>query len=259
MQGFIRAMVSRRADCTCPQSLPRLPSPAPAPWQRCNCPTLPDVRILPRGGAKSAQTEPRCLEWWRVELPWMCGWCRRGLAVPRRGVWRSRTHAGRTRGNREPPTEQRSTAMRPLRNVLWVGGLVAVAAVAGPAPTQPGTTSSRSAVCTASRPRPPRQATTPPTRQLRRLHGRLPGRHLRPGLPTTLCPQPCPQPCPQRVCETRYVQRPTTHPRCTTKPHRLRAGDHLQQELLLGAGHATTASSCYYDRAVARTSRSRRR
>src|SRR5262249_41386865 len=106
---------------------------------------------------------------------------------------------GPSRDNFDVPTKRRSTAMRPVRIVLWAGALVALVAGAGPAPaawnnvfqvcchhcgSAPATSNYVAAFAAPCCPQP--------------------------------SPPPCPPPpCPQQVCETRYVQRtyyqPETH------------------------------------------------
>ena len=86
--------------------------------------------------------------------------------------------------------------MRPLRIVMWVGGLVVLAAGAGPAGAAWNNVFQ---VCC-------HNCTSPPTTS---------GYVAAFQAADPCCPQPCPQPCPQQVCETRYVQRtyyqPETH------------------------------------------------
>src|SRR6516165_5659822 len=103
---------------------------------------------------------------------------------------------GHARRNPEPPTERRSTAMRPLRIVLWVGGLVALAAGAGRADAAWNNVFQVCCLgCKSSPPVTANYIAAYPT-----VTAAFPAD---PGC----CPQPCPQPCPQQVCETRYVQR----------------------------------------------------
>jgi hypothetical protein len=84
--------------------------------------------------------------------------------------------------------------MRPLRIVLWVGGLVALATGAGRADAAWNNVFQ---VCCHN------CGSAPTTSGFVAAYA------------DPCCPQPCPQPCPQQVCETRYVQRtyycPETH------------------------------------------------
>lgn len=81
--------------------------------------------------------------------------------------------------------------MRPLRIATWVGGLVALAAGADPAPA--AWNNVFQVCCHGCKSAPSASNYTA----------------AYPAYPAAdpCCPQPCPQPCPQQVCETRYVQK----------------------------------------------------
>ncbi len=100
--------------------------------------------------------------------------------------------------------------MRPLRIVLWVGGLVALATGAGRADA--AWNNVFQVCCLGCKSAPPATsnytAAYPAYPSYSQYMAAYPA-------DAGSCPQPCPQPCPQRVCETRYEQRtyyaPETH------------------------------------------------